>query len=386
MKIFGKFASAGLLAISLGTVVLAGNATPAAAIDPGNYKIGFIADRTGVVAFAGVSYAQGAELAVEQINASGALGEGAKLEIVEREGASDPARSIQGYNQLVADRDIIATSCCIFSSIAGALKPVAIRNEVPLVIYGATLPGLPEVPWVYSVTALPGIQEVALSKHLVEVLKPKTVAYFVLADNEPFQQRFKASQEVFEAAGAKTVGVATALGHDTDFTAQATQLIALKPDLIMIYVTQIPAAGFIQAVRARGWEGQMATNEAISPIAVFEKIGSALKGVPFGVSFTADLARTDDAKAFVNSYREKYGSDPDVYAAQGYTAMQFIAQGLETLDGKPTRQALADAMSKLDTIKNDVYGGVKFNDGQIEVDTSLFVSWTADGKLAPWKP
>lgn len=374
-----------LLRLTAALVPLLG-ATAASALDAGTYKIGFIADRTGVVAFAGVSYARGAELAVEQINATGAMGKDTKLEIVEREGGSDAAKSIQGYNQLVADRNIIATSCCIFSGIAGALKPIAIANKVPLVFYGATMPGLPTLPYAYNVTGLPGPQEVALSKHLVEVLKPKTVAYFVLSDNDAFQARFKASQAVFEAAGGKTVGVVTALGADTDFTAQATQVIALKPDLIMVYVTQIPASSFIAAVRQRGWTGRMATNEAVSPIAVFKKIGPALAGVPFSVNFSADLTESEAGKAFVKSYNQKFGSNPDVYAGQGFTAIQLIAQGLKSLPGKPTREQLAEAMAKFDTIQNDIYGGVTLINGQVESKKNLFVNWSPDGKIVPWKP
>ncbi len=386
MTKIGKAWTAGLLAATIAVSTTLAGIGPAAALDPGTYKIGFIADRTGVVAFAGVSYARGAELAVEQINAKGLMGQGTKLEMVEREGASDAARSIQGYNQLIADRNVIATSCCIFSGIAGALKAIAIPNKVPLVFYGATAPGLPTLPYVYNVTGLPGPQEVALSKHLVEVLKPKTVAYFVLSDNDAFQNRFKASQAVFEAAGSKTVGVVTALGADTDFTAQATQVIALKPDLIMVYVTQIPAASFIAAVRARGWTGMMATNEAVSPDAVFKKVGAALAGVPFSVNFVADLADSPAGKAFVESYKAKHGAAPDVYAAQGFTAVQLIAQGLKSLPGKPTREQLAEAMAKATAIEGDVYGGVTVVDGQVESKKNLFVAWTADGKIAPWKP
>ncbi|WP_162595708.1 ABC transporter substrate-binding protein [Variovorax sp. PBL-E5] len=375
-----------LLRITATLLPTLGAITSAWAVDPGTYKIGFVADRTGVVAFAGISYAQGAQLAVEQINASGSMGQGAKLEIVEREGGSDVAKSIQGYNQLIADRSVIATSCCIFSNIAGALKAIAVPNKVPLVFYGATMPNLPSLPWAYNVTGLPGLQEIALSKHLVEVLKPKTVAYFVLSDNDAFQARYKASREIFEASGAKTVGVVTALGADTDFTAQATEVISYKPDLIMVYVTQIPASSFIAAVRARGWAGRMATNEAVSPAAVFKKVGPALAGVPFSVGFASDVADSDAGKAFVSSYNKKFGADPDVYAAQGFTAMQLIAQGMQTLSGKPTREQLAEAMAKLPTIRDDVYGGVNLVNGQVQTKQNLFLAWSPEGKIVRWKP
>ena len=188
--------------------------TPALALDAGTYKVGFVTDNTGPLAFAGTSFSRGAELAAAQISSGGYMGAGTKLELVEKEGAGDAARSIQSYNQLIADRSVLATSCCILSPIAGALKPIAINNKIALVIYGATAPGLPSLPYVYSVTGLPGPAEVAMSKHIAALAKPQTVAYFVLSDNEAFQSRFKASQAAMEAAGAKTVGVVNVLSAD----------------------------------------------------------------------------------------------------------------------------------------------------------------------------
>lgn len=367
-------------------VLAATVSTGALALDPGTYKVGFVTDNTGALAFAGVSFSRGAELAAEQISTGGYMAQGAKIELVTREGAGDAARSIQGYNQLVADRSVIATACCILSPIAGSIKPIALNNKIPLVIYGATAPGLPSLPYVYSVTGLPGPAEVAMSKYIAETLKPKTVAYFVLSDNEAFQNRFKASQAAMEAAGAKTVGAVTVLSADTDFTAPATQAIALKPDLMMVFTTQTPAAGIVAAVRARGWTGAMAANDAISPAAVFKKIGAPLAGVPFPVNFSADASETPKAKGFIEAYRAKHGADPDLYAAQGYTSIWLIAQGLKSLPGKPTREQLAAAMAKIETMDHDVYGGLPIVAGQAATKYTLFLSWTQDGKIVPWKP
>ncbi len=367
-------------------VLAATLSTGALALDPGTYKVGFVTDNTGPLAFAGVSFSRGAELAAQQISDGGYMAQGAKLELVTREGAGDAARSIQGYNQLVADRSIIATACCILSPIAGSIKPIALNNKMPLVIYGATAPGLPSLPYVYSVTGLPGPAEVAMSRHIAGQIKPKTVAYFVLSDNEAFQGRFKASQAAMEATGAKTVGVVSVLSADTDFTASATQAIALKPDLMMVFTTQTPAAGIVQAVRARGWAGAMAANDAISPAAVFKKIGPALAGVPFPVNFSADASETPKARGFVEAYRAKHGADPDLYAAQGYTSIWLIAQGLRSLPGKPTREALGAAMAKIETMEHDVYGGLPIVAGQAATKYTLFLAWNTAGQIVPWKP
>ncbi|MBP0438330.1 ABC transporter substrate-binding protein [Tianweitania sediminis] len=369
-------------------LALSGAMAPNAAFaepDAGEYKIGFISEATGPLAAAGNSYLHGAQLAIEQINAEESAGKGVELELVEKESGSDAARSVQALTQFIADRDVLAVSCCILSPVAGAVKPVAIAQKMPLVLYGATRPGLPELPYVTSIVVLPGPQEVKMTKMLAEKLAPKTVTYFVNADNDGFQGRFKAAQEVMEEAGIKTGGVVSILSADTDFTAPATQAIATNPDLIMVWTTQTPAAGIIAALRARGYEGHISASDVISPAPVFERIGEPLAGIPFPTSFAAEISTSPEAKAFAEAYEAKFNGSPDTYAAQGYTAMRYIAQGLKSLDGEPTREALANAMASIAEITPNVYGGLPMKEGQADVDKALIAAWTKDGKITTWE-
>ncbi|PSC06287.1 hypothetical protein SLNSH_03085 [Alsobacter soli] len=364
----------------------AGFAGPAlAAPAAGEYGVGFITENTGPLAAAGVSYHRGAQLAVDEINGSGWIGQGVKLKLGEKESGSDAARAVQALTQFSADRNVIAVTCCILSPVAAALKPVTTNAKLPLVIYGATLPGLPQPPYVTSIVGLPGPQEVKMSKMLAETLKPKTVTYFVNADNEGFQNRFKAAQKVMEEAGAKTAGVVSILSADTDFTAPATQAIATNPDLIMVWTTQTPAAGIIAALRARGYAGKISASDVISPAPVFKKIGPALAGVPFPILFAAEISSTPEAKSFIEGYTKKFGEAPDTYSAQGYTALYYIAQGLKNTNGKPTREDLAAAIGQIKSNDHNVYGGVPMVNGQAEVENSLVANWTADGKVVRWE-
>ena len=366
-----------MIGATLGATVAV--AAPAA----GEYTVGFITENTGPLAAAGLSYHRGAQLAVEEINAGSTIGQGVKLRLSDKESGSDAARAVQAANQFNADRNTIAVTCCILSPVAGALKPI-VAGKIPLVIYGATLPGLPQPPWVYSVVGLPGPQEVKMTKLLADGLKPKSVTYFVNADNEGFQNRFKAAQKVMEEAGVKTAGVVSILSADTDFTAPATQAMGQSPDLIMVWTTQTPAAGIITALRARGYQGPISASDVISPAPVFKKIGSALAGVPFPITFAAGVSTAAAAKAFVSAYEKKFGDAPDTYAAQGYTAIRLIGQGMRGLEGKPTREALATALSKIDQIDDDVYGGAPMRDGQATIEKSVVAAWTKDGKITNW--
>ena len=373
-----------LTAVAAG-VLLASGAASAQKLAPGEYSIGFITEITGPLAAAGVSYWRGAQLAAEEINAEGWMGKGATLTLVAKESGSDAARAVQALTQLAADRNVVATTCCIISPVAGALRPVAVSSKIPLVLYGATRPGLPQLPYVSSVVVLPGPSEVKMMEQLVKVIKPKTVTYFVNADNDAFQDRFKSAQKTTDAAGVKTAGVVSILSNDTDFTAPATQAMATNPDLISVFTTQTPAVGIISALRARGYKGPISTSDVISPSAVFKKAGEAVVGIPFPIQFSADVSSTKEAKAFVANYEKKNKELPDTYSAQGYTAIYYLAQGLRSIDGKPTREGLAEALAKVKSLERNVYGGLPMIDGQADVQNSMIVAWSASGKIVPWE-
>ncbi|UOM35389.1 ABC transporter substrate-binding protein [Acuticoccus sp. I52.16.1] len=374
------WAAAGLLAgaVAMPTVTLAQS------LDAGTYEVGFITEKTGPLAAAGISYWNGAVLAMEEINEGTLLGEGVSLELVEKESGSDAARAVQSLTQFAADRNIKVATCCILSPVAGALKPVAKSMGIPLIIYGATRPGLPELPFVSSVVALPGPAEVKMTQTLADSLKPKKVTYFVNADNDAFQARFKAAQEVMEKNGVETGEVISILGNDTDFTGPATQAMATDPDLIMVWTTQTPAVGIVSALRQRGYEGKISSSDVISPVAVFEKAGKAMEGVPFPILFSPSLSKDPRAQAFIEAYQTKYGEQPDTYSAQGYTVMYYLTQALKTLEGNPSREEIANALAAVKQIDDNIYGGLPMIDGQATVENSLIVNWTDDGKLAPW--
>lgn len=356
-------------------------AAPAA----GDYVIGFVTETTGPLAAAGVSYHRGAQIAVDEINKGKQIGDGVTVRLSEKESGSDAARAVQALTQFAADRNVLAVTCCILSPVAGAMRPVATNAKIPLVLYGATMPGLPQPPYVTSVVALPGPQEVKMTKLVIEKLKPKSVAYFVNADNEGFQGRFKAAQKVMEEAGVKTAGVVSILSADTDFTAPATQAMGLNPDLIMVWTTQTPAGGIIAALRNRGYAGPITASDVISPAAMFKKIGEPLAGIPFPIAFASGVSSSTEAKGFVASFAQKFNEQPDTYAAQGYTAIHYVAQGLKSLSGKPSREDLAEAMAKISAIDPNVYGGLPMVAGQADAQKALVVNWSKDGKILAWE-
>ncbi len=386
MTVFGAQRIGGFrLASVAAAIALVAGPVSAQKLPAGEYQVGFITETTGPLAAAGISFYRGAQLAAEQVSAEGWLGKGAHLSLVARESGSDAARSVQALNQLAAMQGVLASTCCILSPVVGALRPVAANQKMPLVVHGATKPGLPQKPFVMSMVPLPGNADLAMLREIVATLKPKTVAFFVNGDNEALADRAKDGRKLLEAAGVRTTAVLNVLTADTDFTAPATQAMAGEPDLIVVMATQSASVGAITTLRARGYKGQIAGIDVLAPAPVFKRAGQAIAGVPFPVVFTADLAGPEVTRTFVDTYAKKFGEPPDSYSAQGYSAITFIAQALRGFDARPSRQALADAMQKVTSLDKNPYGGATMVEGQVEVANAITAAWSTDGKTQKWQ-
>ena len=381
MRISGRIGSCVFAALV--SITMPASQAVAQGLTPGEYKVGFITENTGPIAQAGQSFWAGAQLAVQDVKAAKYIG-ASSIVLEPKESGSDAARSIQAMNQFIADRSIIATTCCILSPVAGSLKPVVLAAKIPLVIYGATAAGLPQPPSIYSMTILPGPKDTAAALMVSDAIKPKTAAYILAADNDAFKGRMLPTQKALEAKGVATSGVVSVLTKDTDFTAAATQAMGLKPDFILVYATQQAAAGVITALRDRGYTKTIVGNDVLSPEAIFKKMGATVVGVPFPVSFSDTIGVSAEAKAFVAAYKAKFNASPDIYSAQGYQMVWFIAQGLKSISGTPTRESLSAALEKVEKIDYQVYGGQFMKDGQAQTTGTIVVNWSADGKLVPW--
>ncbi|MGX6447735.1 ABC transporter substrate-binding protein, partial [Patulibacter sp. S7RM1-6] len=353
---------------------------------PGDLKIGLITARTGPAAFAGVSFAQGAELARDELNRAGALGGDRDVVLVEKEGAENPAKSVTQMRQFVADDRIQATTGAILSPVAGALAPVARRAELPFVIYGATEDGLTDPPYVYRTATLPQTANARLGRTVAREVRPRTVTYVVTQDNSGMQSQLAAFQREFDAAGVRSLGTVNTLAQQRNFGGAATDAIARGADVIVVSCLQQPELAMIRELRSRGYRGLIVANETIATQGAFEAVGAPLADAPFPVYFSP-ASTTPAAQRFARAYRGRYGAAPDSYAAQGYTAVQVLAAAGRDAGPELTRATVTAALGRLRELDGTVYGTVTFRGGQLHADDALQeIAWNARGRVRPWTP
>lgn len=359
-----------------------------AAGDGDAIKLGMIVAESGPIAGAGKTYANGAEIAAQQVNDGDLMENGKTIDLVAKEGSEDPSKSASVAAQLASDKSIIGMACCILSTVAGAAKPIATKQKMPLVLWGATDIDLADPPYVYRTVTMPQPANEKLAGTVAEGGDIKTVTYGVMSDNSGIVSQADAFKGGMKSAGVKDLGTVKTLSTTTNFTSAATELISKDADAVVVSGTQANAVGLIGALHDRGYDGQVITGETVSGTGVFKSQPKALDGVPFPVYFLADQPANDQAEKFVKDYTDEFGEAPDGYAAQGYMAIYAMAMALKAAGDDTTREGLTKALESTKNLDDTIYGDVTFEDGQLRATSAVEpVMYTApDGKITAWKP
>ena len=347
-------------------------------------SIGLIAAEQGNFAFAGTSYLKGAELAAEQVNDDDALGDGRTLELEVAEGSEDPQTSITSFNQLTSGDGVSGVICCISSAVAGAMKPIATSKKVPLVVYGATTPGLEDPPYVLRPALLPQQGIAPTAGELVEALGVKSAVHMAVVDNDGLLAQMEAAREASTAAGAEDLGVVETMIADTDFSGAVTQALAKKPEMITVYLLGEQAATVVKSLRERGYKGVILANNAVASEQNLDSFGATLADTYYSVEYfpTSDREAAND---FTEAYQEKYDEVPDLFASQGFVAVKYVAEAIAEVDGDVTPEALGEALAGIETLEGSVWGDLTFEEGQAVSEDFQIVKLDAEGQPALWE-
>lgn len=348
-------------------------------------KLGVIVAETGPIAGAGKTFANGGRIAVQNINDGDLIGGGKKIELVEKEGSEDPAKSASVMAQLAADQSITGIACCILSTVAGAAKPIAEKQKVPLMLWGATEKDLAKPPYVFRTVTLPQPANEKAATELAKSESLTSVAYGVMTDNAGIVSQGDAFKKGMDAAGVKDLGQVGTLSTQKDFTGSATSLIQKNAQAVVVAGTQSNTIGLIAALYQKGYKGQIISGETVVGAGVYQSQPKALEKVPFPVYFLASEA-TGLGKTFAVSYQKKYNEEADDYAAQGYNAIYTLAMGLKAAGSDTTRAGLSKALTNMKSLDDTIYGKVTFTDGQLNAASNVqIVHYSSpDGVIVPW--
>lgn len=209
---------------------------------PPNIKVAAIHPMTGYMALLGLRCRQGAQLAVEEINAAGGIKSmgGAKIELLLGDNESKPEVSAAEAERLIRAGAHILVGA-FGSGESMAIASVAERNGVPFLVDIAAADQITESGFKFTFRNFPTVS--ILSKtaavYMMEIFKetgvtPKTAVQLFVNDlfgtvmSKTYQKFHKEMKVPFELIGE--LSYATTI---TDFSAEIAKIKAMKPDLVL---------------------------------------------------------------------------------------------------------------------------------------------------------
>ena len=321
--------------------------TAAPAAEP--IKIGAIYNLTGAQASLDAPSANGAKLAIKEINAAGGL-LGRPVELALYDGKTDAATIGNAATQLTESEKVVAMLGFSDSDQTLAAAPIAAKAGVVFVTSGATSPKLPEqVPdYLYMACFGDNVQAAAGAEYAHNTLKAKTAYLLIDKGMEYTLLLGKYFKERFTELGGNVILEDTYQTGDKDFSAQITELKAAgaMPDVLFISSGPDDIGTIVKQFRDAGVDKPLFGGDAYDTPLLVQIAGKGAENTYFTTHSLMDATLGSNAvKQFIAAYQAQFMAPPEnAFAGLGYDTVKLIADAIEragSADPKAIREALA---------------------------------------------
>ena len=308
---------------------------------PAEINLGMLDTMSGVAAFCGEQERQGAELAVEEINEQGFLGE-SKITLTVEDDKGTPEAGVAAFRGFVDDEVAAVVGPCL-GTVAPATGPLAEQNQMPNVI--TTASGADVAPEFVFRAGIPQQEYAGNVIEVVEAEGAQRVA--VLFDNaQPSIAQGSwggAQKPAIEASGLELVVEEGVAGTNSDFSSQVSKAVRANPDAIGLLFQGAPNLTIAKQLREAGFEGQIWGQQGMLND-FYIKGGPAVEGTMISVSYSPALEQGSTSE-FTEAFKAKYDINPSELSAHGYDAVWFAARAIKeagSLEGPAIQQAMAN--------------------------------------------
>jgi branched-chain amino acid transport system substrate-binding protein len=287
------------------------------------------------VALFGQEQVIGAQIAEEYLNQKGGVN-GRPIKLIFQDTAGDEAGAINAFQNLINVAKVVAIVGPTLSQQAFAANPIANKAGVPVVGPSNTAAGIPQIGEFVSRVSAPVTQ---IAPHAVQAamgMNPNLKRVAVLfAQNDAFS---KSETQVFQQTvkdnpKLELVTVQTFQTTDTDFTAQTTNVLAAKPDLVIISGLAADGGNLVKQLRELGYKGLIVGGNGFNTANLFPVCKALCDGILVAQAYSYQ-APGEVNQAFRAVYKEKQKKEPPQFSAQSFTAVQVVVDALRALDKK----------------------------------------------------
>lgn len=347
----------------------AASSAPAAPAAPAAFKIGGTGPLTGGAAIYGTAAKNGAQIAVDEINAAGGIQFALKYEDDEH----DAEKAVNAYNKLkdwgmqislgsVTSTPCVATGAETFADRIFALTPSASATAV--------IEGKDNM---YQMCFTDPNQGSASAQYIHDKTLGSKIAVIYKNDDVYSKGIYNTFAAKAQELGLSIVSTTTFTeDSQTDFTVQLTEAKNGGADLVFLPIYYTPASLIFQQAKAMDYAPKYFGVDGMDGILTLEAFDKSLaEGVMLLTPFNADSTDARTA-GFVKKYQQLFGETPNQFAADGYDCVYAYKAALEA-SGCTADMSAADICEKLVA----TFPSVSF-DGL----TGEAMTWAATGEVS----
>jgi len=351
-----KFISVMLVAAMAATALTGcgSNSSSSSKKDADKYYIGGIGPTTGATAIYGTAVKNGAQIAVDEINAAGGIN-GAQIEYNFQDDESDTEKAVNAYNTLKDwGMQMLVGTTTTAPCIAVAGKTAS--DNVFQITPSASSPDVLSSGNgnVFQVCFTDPNQGVASAQYIAEN-KLATKIGIIYDSSDVYSSGI---EEKFEAE-AKTQGLnivskaAFTADSKTDFGTQLQKAKDAGADLLFLPIYYQEASIILKQADTMGYKPKFFGVDGMDGILTVENFDTKLaEDVMLLTPFAAD-AKDKTVQNFVKTYKEKYEDTPNQFAADSYDAVYALKAAIEEskattdMSASDMCDALKGAMTKI---------------------------------------
>ena len=345
--------------------------TPAASGEAGGtFKLGTIGPLTGDAAIYGQAVANGAKIAVDEINASDSA---IKFEFQSQDDVADGETSVNAYNKLMDwGMQVMVGPTTTGASIAVADKVYADRTI--MLTPSASSPDVTAgKDNVFQVCFTDPNQGTGSADYIADNMTGAKVAV-IYRNDDAYSQGIR---DTFVAeAAAKNLevvyeGTFTA-DTATDFSVQLTAAQSAGADTVFLPIYYQPASVILTQAAAMNYAPTFFGVDGMDGILTMEAFDTSLaEGVMLLTPFSAD-AEDERTQNFVKAYQAAYGDVPNQFAADAYDGVYIMKAALEAA-GCTADMSSADICEAVVSVMTTI---------SVDGLTGQGMTWSADGAVS----
>ena len=337
----------------------------------GTIQIGGIGPLTGSAAVYGLATKQGAEIAIEEINALGGL----QFSLNSQDDEGDIEKAVNAYGKLKDDGAKIIYGCTTTNPCVAVAAETYNDRYFQLTPSASSTDVTAGKDNVFQVCFTDPNQGITAANYIKDNNLGTKIAVIYNNGDAYSTGIYNAFQATADEIGLEVVAVQTFPDDtNTDFNVQLNAAKDAGADLVFMPIYYTPASLILSQAKSMGYEPTFFGCDGMDGILDLEGFDKSLaEGLMLMTPFNA-WGEDERTKTFVSEYEAAYGGIPNQFAADGYDCMYAIYEAC-------TAAGVTADMSAEEICEALI---AQFTSGDFSVDglTGTGMTWSANGEVS----